>query len=95
MTVEFIHGVALGVVVIEETVQPSTEHEDVAGFGDVQSPSGGLVGVERRVLPFREGREERTGGRWVGLVVGRFGLRKAEVVVRGACEVVVDDDVVL
>ena len=83
------------VVVIEEAVQPSTEDEDIAGFGYVQSPGGGLVGIERWVLPFLEGGEERIGGRWVGLVVGGFRLWKTEVVVCGASEVVVDNDVVL
>jgi len=95
LAVELIHRVALGIVVFEETVQPSAEDEDVAGLGYVQSPSRGLVGIERRVLPFREGGKERAGGRGIGLVVGGFCLRKTEVVVRGAGEVIVDDNVVL
>ena len=95
LAVELIHRVALCVVVVEETVQPSAEDENVAGLGYVQSPSGGLIGVERRVLPPREGGEEGAGGRWIGLVVWGFGLRKTEVVVRGAGEVIVDDNVVL
>ena len=94
LAVELIHRVALGIVVSEETVQPSAKDEDVAGLGYVQSPSGGLVGIERRVLPLREGGEERTGGRGVWLVVRGFRLRKTEVVVRGASEVIVDDNVV-
>ena len=96
MAVELIRQVALGrIVVDEEAVQPSTENEDIIGFGHVQSPGGGLVGIERRIIPLWEDGEERSGGRWVGLVVGGFGLWKTDVVVRGASEVVVDDDVVL
>ena len=96
MTIELIRQVALGrIVVDEEAVQPSTENEDIIGFGYVQSPGGGLVGIERRIIPLWEDGEERSRGRWVGLVVGRFSLWKTDVVVRGAGEVVVDDDVVL
>ena len=51
LAVESINRVALGVVVIEEAIQPSAEDEDIAGLSYVQSPSGGLVGIERRVLP--------------------------------------------
>ena len=96
MAVKLIRQVALGrIVVNEETVQPSTENEDITGFSYVQSPGGGLVGIERRILPLWESGEERSGGRWVRLVVGRLGLRKAYIVIRSAGEVVVDDDVVL
>jgi len=94
LAVELIHRVALGVVVFEEAIQPSAKDEDVTGLGYVQSPSGGLVGIERRVLPPREGGKERAGGRGVWLVIGGFCLRKAEVVIRGAGEVIVDDNVV-
>ena len=96
LAVDMTHsGAHRAAIIDEETVQPSTEDEDIAGFGHVQSPSRGLVVLENRILPFREGGEERGGGRWIRLEVGGFGLRKTEVVVRGASEVVIDDNVVL
>ena len=95
MAVELVRRGAHGrVVVDEETVQPAAEYEDIVGFGYVQTPCRGLVGVERWVLPiWAVG--EGAGRRWGWLEVGRFGLGKANVVVRGPSEVVVNNNVVL
>ena len=96
LAVELIRRAAHGtVIVVEETVQPCTEDGDIAGFGYMQSPGGGLVGIKRWILPFWESGEERSGGRWVRLEVGSLCLWKAEVVICSPGEVVINDDVVL
>lgn len=70
MAVDSIRCSALGsAIIVEEAVKPSTEDEDIAGFGYVQSLSGGLVGVGRRIFPLQEGGGERPGE--MGLVNSR------------------------
>lgn len=61
----------------------------------MQAPCTLLVRVERRIFPLRERGVEWAGRRRVRLEVRRFRLRKAEVMVRGACKVVIHQNVML
>ena len=56
LTVDVIGAVAgFAVVIDEEAVQPSSEHEDVTRLCDVQAPRSLLATGESGILPLRKG----------------------------------------